>query len=385
MTTIENTRVDKSLDDIRQELYSNIGQYQTSGGFPEKLSLFDGVLRGIIELTAWGLYQLYQFLGFKLVQAFPHLSTGDDLLEHCAGIGITPKEASKTEGVLKVSRTDTTGNKTIPVGMMFKTQTDSQGNEYRYVSTESESVTCQDGETDVYVNVEAELPGRAYNVAVGFINEFVTPILGFDSVTNESDWITTEGHDEENEDSLKTRYTLQWTAVSELNKDYYEKIAREVDGVVDVFIDDQHPRGQATVDVIIRGEEGAPPDSVVENTQAVIDEKSRQFDDVVVFPISVISQPLELELVLTSGDMDKIIAEVEERLWMLNDPLADADSISPLQIRQNLTMDTLIVAAKTKDVNKINWTTPTVDVVAGDMELINISEITITAVYASDL
>ena len=47
-------------------------------------------------------------------------STGDDLLSHCAGVGVTPKPASNTEGTLKISREDTTGNKTIPAGRMFK-------------------------------------------------------------------------------------------------------------------------------------------------------------------------------------------------------------------------------------------------------------------------
>ncbi len=379
MTTIENTRIDKSLDDIRQDLYTNISQFQTSGNLPKKLSLFDGVLRGMVELTAWGLYQLYGYLKFKLLQAFPHLSTGVDLLQHCESVGLVPKPASKTEGVLKVTRIDTVGVKTIPVGKIFKTRKDSQGQEYRYISTEEH--ICQDGEAHAFPKVEAESPGRAYNVSVGSITEIVTPVSGFDSVTNESDWITAEGHDEESEDSLKTRYILQWKAVSETNDAYYEKIARDIDGVVDVFIDDQHPRGQATVDIIIRGENGAPPGSVITNVQAAIDTNSRQFDDVRAFPITVVNQPLELHLYLTSGDMENIIAEVRERLFALNDPLTTKEGVAPLQIRQNLTLDTLIVAAKLREVNKIDWISPTVDVVAGNMELINISSVTITAEF----
>ncbi len=45
---------------------------------------------------------------------------------------------------------------------------------------------------------------------------------------------------------------------------------------------DQHPRGQGTVDVIVRGSAGVPTQTVVDAVAAVIEQHRHQNDDVAV-------------------------------------------------------------------------------------------------------
>ena len=68
-------RVSKSLDQIRAELFARIeevqDEYAAKGWLPRRLNLNKGVVRGLLELFAWGIWQLYRLLETVLLQAFP--------------------------------------------------------------------------------------------------------------------------------------------------------------------------------------------------------------------------------------------------------------------------------------------------------------------------
>jgi hypothetical protein len=57
-----STRVSKTLDQIRAELFGHIeavqNEYAAKGWLPVRLNLNKGVVRGILELVCWGLWQL---------------------------------------------------------------------------------------------------------------------------------------------------------------------------------------------------------------------------------------------------------------------------------------------------------------------------------------
>ena len=81
-------RLSKDISDIRAGLFERIesvqDEYAAKGWLPARLNLNKGIARGIIELFAWGLWQLYNFLAVIHRQAIPLEATGEWLDTHAA-------------------------------------------------------------------------------------------------------------------------------------------------------------------------------------------------------------------------------------------------------------------------------------------------------------
>ena len=111
-------RLSKSIGDIRSGLFARIeavqDEYAAKGWLPARLNLNKGIARGFIELFAWGLWQLYNFLDRIHRQAIPRESTGDWLDVHAAQVDETRKPATKTRGNVLFLRGDVSGNVRIP-------------------------------------------------------------------------------------------------------------------------------------------------------------------------------------------------------------------------------------------------------------------------------
>ena len=167
--------IDKTLDDIRQELFDHIGdvqdEYQKKGWLPRLMNLSKGIIRGMIEIWAWGLYQLYSFLKSILKQAFPSTATGLWLDLHCSQIGVTRFAKEKATGTVYFMRDGTSGNVPIPAGRVVGTLPDAVGETYRFVTTEA--AVLADGLSEVAVSVEAVEYGSGSNVTTGQISEIV--------------------------------------------------------------------------------------------------------------------------------------------------------------------------------------------------------------------
>jgi uncharacterized phage protein gp47/JayE len=162
------------------------------------------------------------------------------------------------------------------------------------------------------VPVEAEFAGAKYNVGAGQINQLVTVIPGVDYVTNAADWITREGTDDETDDELRARVKAKWTQLSVGGgRDAYIAWAQEVPGVVVVQVDDNQPRGQGTVDVIITGTAGLPSQALIDEVQARINERKPLCTDVLV----VAPTPVAVDITATVyvhpvyGDLAEIQAQ----------------------------------------------------------------------------
>ena len=356
--------VAKTLDEIRTDMFTRIeevqDEYKANGWLPRRLNLNRGIVRGLIELWCWGLYQLYTFLAYILIQASAKTATGKWLEWHCAQVEVYRKEASKAVGAVIFSRTTSVGNVPIPAGRIVKTKPDGAGMVYRFVTTED--AVLPDGDTQISVAVVAEEYGMASNVTAGQISEIATVIDGIDSVTNAADWLTSEGADEEDDDSLRTRYELKWKEGSGVTKYAYESWALSVTGVESVTILDQHPRGQGTVDVVIRGAAGVPTQNLIDAVTAVIDEKFPINDDYLVRSPDTSGVVIGAQLVLTSGVPADILAAAENRLRALFEAVSSVDGVDRLKIGEDLTMDRLIATIMAvPGVKKINWTSPAAD------------------------
>lgn len=269
-----STQVSKSIDQIRAELFARIEEvqeeYAAKGWLPRRLNLNKGVVRGLLELYCWGIWQLYKLLEAVLYQAFPLYATGEWQDVHSEQIGNDRKAATKTKGnVVFLRAPSNTGNIRIPAGRIVRTKPDGLGNVYRYV-TLTDAVLPQGAES-IAVSCVAEEYGALSNAGAGQISELVTPVDGIISVTNGANWITSEGAAEETDTELQRRYALSWEALGGVTSAKYKSIALGVTGVVDVAINDQHPRGEGTIDIIIKGSAGIPTKKLLAEVTAAID------------------------------------------------------------------------------------------------------------------
>ena len=229
-------RLSKDISEIRAGLFERIeavqDEYAARGWLPARLNLNKGIARGIIELFAWGLWQLYKFLEVVHRQAIPLEATGEWLDTHAAQVDEKRKPATKARGNVLFLRGDGTGNIRIPAGRIVRTLPDGKGDIYRYVT--DELAVLPEGVASVAVPATAEEYGRGANAAVGQICELATPVEGISGVTNTADWLLEEGADAENDASLQRRYVLTWQSKAGVTRAAYEAAALSVPGVVDV-------------------------------------------------------------------------------------------------------------------------------------------------------
>lgn len=374
--------IDKSLSAIRTDIYGRVSTVQQDGWLPERLSLDRGPVRGMIELWSWGLYQLYQFLSHVLGQQFPSLASGKWLDLHCAQVEVTRLAATRARGIVQFSRAAAAGNVKIAAGRIVKTKPDGLGNVYRFVTTAD--AVLADGQPTVDVAVEAESYGRASNVTTGQISEIVTVIPGVDAVTNPADWMAGEGDDEETDARLRERYALAWMALNGATKYAYESWARSVSGVVAVTVLDRHPRGQGTVDVVVKGAAGAPTQELLDSVDAVVREQKPINDDVLVRGPVTVAVDIAAELEITGGEAAEIVAAAEERIEALFLDPSPIAGIAPLEIGEDLTLDRLVseIMAAGPEIKRINRVSPENDVEVGPDALVVLNSLALTHVAA---
>lgn len=369
-------KTSKTLDEVRTEIFTKVDSVQQAGYLPQYLNLNRGIVRGLIELWAWGLYQLYLFFNGIFDQASPYTATGDWLDWHCKHVEVFRKEATKAIGTISFYRSETSGNVPISSGKIVKTKPDGLGNIYRYVTTED--VVLLDGETEVPVAIIAETYGSACNVGLGQIVEITTTIGGVDGVTNEESWLTSEGADVEDDESLRQRYVLAWAGLNGCTKYAYEAWARSVTGVAGVVIRDQHPRGQGTVDVVLRGAAGIPTQGLVDSVDEVVQEKKPINDDALVKGAGPVPIVIAGELEVTGGDPATVTLLAENRLRALfSDGVVEG--VTPLEIGQDLTVDMLTFEALAAgNIQNANWVNPTEDIEVPEDGLAVLSSISLT-------
>lgn len=381
--------VSKNLDTIRQEMFDRLTakqeEYALAGWLPIRLNLNKGIVRGLIELWCWGLWQLYQFLALVLIQAFPDQATGVWLELHCRQVNVFRKPATKAAGTVYFCRAVDAGNIAIPAGRVIRTLPDAAGKIYRYVTTAAAVLLA--GSLEVAVPVEAEEYGSAANATSGQITEIVTVVPGVDSVENRAAWLTAEGANIEADEPLRLRYQLAWKALNGCTKYAYEAWARQVTGVIDVKILDQHPRGQGTLDVMVVGSAGIPTQGLLDAVTANIlgtgnkDEKNPINDNVEIKGPTPVLVDFSAELELIAGVPADIIAEAESRVRALFSTGVVA-GIDNLKVGQDATLDRLKWACMLRGVKRIN--SGFSDVVVPDDGMAVLNNLVITSIWAAE-
>ena len=356
--------LDKTLDDVRTEMFELLdgvhAEYISRGWLPSSLNLNRGPMRGMIELGNWGRWRVNSDITALIPQCFAAYATGSWLDLHAADILLFRKPELQATGQVIFSRKEPGGNVKIPTGRLVRTRPDGLGERYRFLTTAE--VVLLEGELSVAAPVVAETYGHGSNVTAGAICEIVTSVGGVDAVTNEADWLTSEGADAEDDDSLRYRYYLKWRSISGLNKYFYESLAFSVPGVDSVKIHDRHPRGQGTVDVYIKSAAGLPTQSLIDKVTAVIDADKPQIDDFLVKAPNPVNVALNVLLQITRGEPGQISAAVENRLRaMFSSPSKDI-GVRLLDINEDLTHSRVISEGMKSDgVKKVVVKSPAAD------------------------
>lgn len=386
-------RVSRTIEEVRASVFGYVESVQdtlAAGGFlPARLNLNKGVVRGLLEVFCWGYWQIYSLLQRLLLQVAPAHATGEWLDLHANGVGLTRRAATKARGKVRFIRAALSSkptavasgskqiaktprmvaasergkeaNITIPAGRIVRTLPDGAGRIYRY-STLAAAVLPA-GADFVDVPVESEDYGAAANASAGQICELVTPVTGISGVTNPAGWLESEGANEESDAQLQERYALQWQANNGCTKHAYKAWALSVPGVTSVSILDRHPRGQGTVDVVVRGADVLPTAALLEKVRAAIAPNTPINDDWLVKGPTPVPAVIDGDIEYVSGDPDAIRAQAENRLRALfaeTSPLAD---VTALQIGQDLTLDLLThTVMAVPGVKRVTWASPAQDV-----------------------
>lgn len=387
-TPLDFPRISRTIDDIRSDIYLRLeavqDAYAAKGWLPRRLNLNKGVVRGLIELFAWGQFQLYTLLQAVLKQAVPYYATGNWADMHAQGVGLSRREATKAFGLVRFFRNlEHTGNVPIRAGRIVRTLPDGAGEVYRYVTT-TDAVLPSDA-AYIEVPVESESYGAAANASAGMLCELVTPVPGVSGVSNAKEWLTSEGADAETDEQLMERYRLRWAANNGCTKYAYMDWALSVPGVVSVSILDQHPRGQGTVDVVVRGSAVIPTDALLARVREAIAPNTPINDDwLVKGPTPV---PIALSGVLTyvTGDPDLLVATASNRLRALFADKTAYTDITPLQIGQDVTLSLLThVVMGVDGVKSVRWATPTADITVDKSGMAILGSLILSAVQAEE-
>lgn len=379
-------RLSKDISTIRAGLFERIeavqDEYAAKGWLPTRLNLNKGIARGIIELFAWGLWQLYNFLDVIHRQAIPRESTGEWLDLHAAQVDETRKGAAKARGNVLFLRGEQTGNIRIPAGRIVRTKPDGTGAIYRYVTDEL-AVLPDDAES-VAVPATAEEYGQSSNASVGQICELVTPVEGISGVTNAADWLIEEGADEESDVSLQRRYELAWRAQAGVTRAAYEAAALSVAGVVDVYVADRHPRGEGTVDVVVQGTAGIPTANLLADVRAALDAAIVINHDLLVKAPEPVNVSVKAVLELISGDAESTQAEAENWVRAMfssgDDPDIPRFSIGKDVVRDRLASGIVGLSG----VKRIRWESPAADVTIPAGGLAVLSSLELETVWVTE-
>ena len=174
-------------------------------------------------------------------QAFGDTATGEYLEMRAAEHGVIRRQATKAKGTVTV-----TGRGTVPAGSIFATPAN-----VRFVTTETVEIN---GTADV--EVEAQIAGLQGNVAAGTITRIPLSIGGVYSVTNAEP--TTDGYDEEDDDTFRDRYLLKVRRPSTTgNPADYIHFCMAIEGVGAVTVL-RNPYGRGTVGIWIIDSEMKP-------------------------------------------------------------------------------------------------------------------------------
>lgn len=269
------------------------------------------------------------------------------------------KTAVKALGNVTLTRKTAADALRIYRGHVFKTARDVNGEELRYFCTED--TVWPRGALSVCVPVEAERAGARYNVPAGQLCRSLTYLDGVDTITNAADWLTREGSDDEDTESFRARVLRSWAELSaKPTRDKLLNVCEAVPGVLYARVEDDHPRGQGTVDVIVTGTAGEATAQLLEQVRAAAAAVLGPYDNLLVKSSVTVPQDVALTVTLPAASAEsgtEIAASVTAAITRLL-------RLSRSRELNTLTRADIIYAAKScsSSIRNVIITTPAADV-----------------------
>lgn len=256
-----------------------------------------GVFHTLMMIVLQIYIEFIRFFRTVLNQMYVKHATGQWLELRANDYSKTRKPASKTYGKLLLKGTASHDSITIPKGTTFKTDKDINGDELRFFSTED--VIFKADIEQIEVPVVAEQEGTAYNVSAGQIVICTRHLEGVETITNDTEWITKEGTDLEDIESLRSRTLNSWSDLATgTTAAKYKAAAEKVTGVLYVDVDQLHPRGQGSVDIIVTSTAGSASEELIAEVTEAVEEVKGAYDNLLVKSATTINQDVVIKAVL---------------------------------------------------------------------------------------
>ena len=263
-----------------------------------------GVFHTMLMIALRIKIEVMELLRLVLNNMFVSHATGIWLDLKMADYSKKRKRAQKARGFVTVTRLDMEGEAIkIAKGQVFKTALDINGEELRFFSLEP--AVLQKGTRSVDVLVEAEIEGTRYNVPQGQITTSLTYIGGVE-INNGRDWITREGSDTEDDESLRQRGLRSWSELAQRAiEDSFINTAESVPGVLFAQADCNHPRGQGTVDVIVTGTAGEATEGLLRLVQEAVGKIAGPYDNILVKSSVTVAQDISVTVTTAGAATDE--------------------------------------------------------------------------------
>ncbi|MBU5312212.1 baseplate J/gp47 family protein [Tissierella carlieri] len=369
---------EKILDEIlpvpdREELKNSIEEELRREGFIITNFSSGGVFYTLLMILLQIRIELVKLMRVIVNNIFVSHAQGVWMELKAADFSKKRKQPTKAKGYVTIKR-DISGEAVkIAKGDVFKTEQDINGEELRFLVLE-ESILQKDSLSQ-NVLVEAEKEGSKYNVSQGQIKKSLTHIEGIDRIANEADWLIKEGSDLEDIESLRERTLNSWAELSTYPiRDKYKNVCESVEGVLFVRVDDMHPRGQGTVDIIVTSTAGAATEGLLANVEAKANTIKGPYDNLLIKSSETAQQDIQLVLYIAEDASDE---GVKER--------AEAIIIDLLKIKKGRELNKLykddIVFSLKKDIQvykKANIISPEDDIILSNDKVIVLGSLDIT-------
>lgn len=320
----------KTFEELRDEAVQELQSRQ----FKIKNFRPGRIFYTLLELAMLAVASLFNLLPKVLDQLFLSTAKGawlDIVAQDRAGV--FRKQPQKTQGVIRAGRNNPAVKAVLPVGAVVTTEEDADGNVLRYLVTQRTVLDA--GVTEATVPVEAERGGARYNVGPGQITRLATFQAGIDYVTNDADWITLEGTDLEDDESLRRRAMNKRTGISYGgNQAMYQSMAEEITGVARARVNTKQPRGEGSIDVVIIGTEGVPTQAVIDKVKEKLDNDGSAIADIAVYPAEELVVDITTTLYIDPVYGDPAVIDAKARTL-----LADMFKVTPVEGVQQINID----------------------------------------------
>lgn len=313
---IDNSILDKIFsepdrDTLKDELVAKLQER----GFVITNFRSGGIFYTMLMIVVQVRVELTKLLRSMLNTMYVRHADGEWLGMLAADFSKTRKAAVKAQGTVTLYRDSEAEITTVvPRGTVFLTETDINGEKLRFFSIEK--VTGQKGTVVMYGPVEAEMEGSKYNIPPGQITKSMKHLEGVERINNDEGWISREGSDIEEWESLRERTLGAWDLLATMpTAAKYKNICEAVDGVLHVTVHQLHPRGQGTVDIIVTGTAGEATPELLAKVQAAADGIKAPDDDVLVKSAITVTQDIMLQVILPKlvsddGIKDRVVSVV---------------------------------------------------------------------------